>query len=299
MSERAGPMVKREKIGVFDSGVGGVTVLSALRARFPSLDFAYFGDTANVPYGSKSPAQIQALSASAAERMRVHGLDALVVACNTASSWALSEFTREMGDVPVYGMVEFGVEAVMEALSGEQKRGQGKSVLPPVVVFGTKATVKSGIYRRELEASVEAQGIPSMKLEERACPLLVPLIEEGWMDHPVMDRVLEEYVAPAKALSLPEAAAIRGVALLACTHYPWIRGRFEKFLPGWIVMDSAQSLVRRFEAQAENGGTQEDRSHRVNNGTIEWFFSDTSAVPDFLFEVAERMQGGRIELRTF
>lgn len=268
--------LSRPKIGVFDSGIGGATVLAALRARFPIYDFSYFGDTANVPYGPKSSAQICALSESAALRMVAHRLDALVVACNTASSWALPNFQKILGSVPVFGMVESGVEAVRNALLTDLK---------PVVVFGTQATIRSGVYGKYFKSE-----IPAAQVLEQACPLLVPMIEEGWKDHEILRLTLAEYVAPAAAISN------RGVALLACTHYPWIRDFFQAALPLWTIIDSAESVTERLARELKF--TDEVPAGR---GKIEWYFSDPDAVASFVFESAIFGDGGEVvlEIRPF
>lgn len=246
------------KIGVFDSGIGGVTVLGSLKKRFPELAFSYFGDTANVPYGTKSPAQIRNLCERATEQMKSRGLDLLVVACNTASSLALNEMKRGMGATPVIGVVEAGVQSVREA------RSEGERVL----ILGTKATVKSGIYGKLLRETGN-----TVQVLEQACPLLVPLIEEGWVDHPVLHQTIAEYVKPY-------VSGEPGVALLACTHYPWIREAVGRALPGWKIIDSAQAVVSTIApliAPLSRVGARAE-------ATIEWNFSDPDAVASFIFE---------------
>ncbi|MGE0614556.1 MAG: glutamate racemase [Bacteriovoracia bacterium] len=248
------------KIGVFDSGIGGVTVLKEMRQVFPGADFAYFGDTANVPYGTKSAHQILALSQSAANRLRAHRLDALIIACNTASSLALPEFERILAPMPVVGVVTAGVESVRQRLP------QPKGNTRPVVIFGTRATVNSHVYLRLLTASA-----PTLSVQEQACPLLVPMIEEGWVEHPILRTTLREYTQPYAKLP-------PGVALLACTHYPWIRRAFEAELPGWAIVDSAEAVAlaarTRLGTPPASGTT----------GKLEWYFSDPEGVADFVFE---------------
>lgn len=264
------------KFGVFDSGIGGVTVLQALRKQFPGVRFAYFGDTAHVPYGTKSATQIRALSESAAKRIRAEGVDALIVACNTASSLALSEIAAVLGKTPVYGMVEAGVRAVEKAAAEN---------FGPIVVFGTRATVRSHVYAQSL-ASV----LPGREVIEQACPLLVPMIEEGWVRHPVLAQTLREYV-------LPYLQKDPGVALLACTHYPWIRDSFERALPGWTVIDSADAVSARLLEDSGKFGLRVEESRVVDDSAVggvvddsaaaavEWFFSDPE-VAGFIFEGA-------------
>lgn len=269
---RRGPAITEGmKFGVFDSGIGGVTVLQALRRRFPRDRFAYFGDTLHVPYGTKSAPQIRALSRSAAERIRSHGVDALVVACNTASSLALDEIEDFLRPLPVYGMVEAGVRSVLRATEGTSG---------PVVVFGTRATVRSGVYGKTLREEFAKAG-GERAVFEQACPLLVPMIEEGWLRHPVLDATLAEYAGPYRAHA-------PGVALLACTHYPWIREAFARALPGWRIVDSADAVVARLEEVYPGSDAGEDLP------PVEWFFSDPEVAP-FIF----RETGTAPDVRAF
>lgn len=247
------------KVGVFDSGIGGVTVLKELRRQFPAHHYLYFGDTANVPYGSKSPTQIRALCRDAALRMKGHGIDALVIACNTAASLALSEFKQVLFPIPILDVVEAGVESLMDAIP------EGRS---PALILGTRATVRSRIYSDLLRIKS-----PEMTVFEQECPLLVPLIEEGWMDHTILKLTVEEYVREYRNLD-------PGSALLACTHYPWIKTSFEDRLPGWNILDSAGALARIagkrlfLEQDAESPPTQ----------SVSWFFSDPDALSRHILE---------------
>ncbi len=210
------------RIGVFDSGIGGLTVLIELQKRFPNETFIYFGDTANVPYGTKSVSQIRSLCKTAAHQMIPHHLDLLVVACNTASSLAIEEMTDILSPIPVVGVVEAGVSSVLSHL------GQSSSAL----ILGTRATIQSHIYRNLLK-----EKRPEITVHEQACPLLVPMIEEGWRDHPILIATIREYVAPY--LNSPPS-----VALLACTHYPWIKNAVGSVLKDWSIIDSATSVAQ-------------------------------------------------------
>ncbi len=157
-------------IGVFDSGVGGLTVLSALGERFPAEDFVYLGDTARLPYGTKSATTVQRYAVNAAAHLEGHGIKLLVVACNTASSYALDALASSVS-IPVVGVVEPGVRAAIA--TGATRVG----------VIGTEGTIRSEAYQRTL-----ASRTASVEVEAVACPLLVPLAEEGWGDHPITDR---------------------------------------------------------------------------------------------------------------
>ncbi len=251
------------KIGVFDSGIGGITVLNHLRVQFPGYRFLYFGDTANVPYGSKSVAQIQELVDSAARRIKKKKLDALVIACNTASSLALEKVKEIMAPVPVLGVVEAGVQAILNSPESQ------------ILILGTRATVESHVYARLLKSH-----LPSSHIYEQACPLLVPMIEEGWLNHPVLDDTIKEYVKPFQGILTEEK---KGVALLACTHYPWVRESFEKALPGWKVIDSAEAVSRQLRGLWSHQPVSYDQASQVT-----WFFSDPTVVASFM-EIKEKI----------
>ena len=187
------------KIGVFDSGIGGITVLKEMVRAFPKNEYLYFGDTANVPYGSKSREQIRKLCREASEFFVLHKVDLVIVACNTASSYALDVIEEVLKPVPVVGVVEPGVTAI---LSGLEKMKTKK-----VLILGTKATTQSRIYEKKL-----LEKDSSLEIFQQACPLWVPMIEEGWLKHPILRVTIEEYVKPYTMSG--------GVALLACT---WVK----------------------------------------------------------------------------
>ena len=249
------------KVAVFDSGIGGVTVLRALREKFPGLDFLYYGDTANVPYGTKSPAQIRRLGESAATFLKSKGADILVVACNTAACIAIDEIRRIMGPVPVFGVVEAGVEATAIAIESAAQPDC------PILVLGTRATIRSQVYSKMLKMRLGGK----ITVLEQECPLLVPMIEEGWIDHPILRQTVAEYVKPHTSLR-------PGIALLACTHYPWIKGVFEKALPEWLVIESSEAI-----AAAMGSTVGENHRKTRESGSLEWQFSDPESVPRFIF----------------
>jgi glutamate racemase len=208
-------------IGVFDSGVGGLTVLRALRRRLPDAHYVYLGDTARLPYGSKSQATIARYAVESARFLVAQGAEYLVIACNTASALALPEL-RAAVDVPVLGVIETGADAA-RAFS---KTGD-------VCVLATAATVASHAYLR----ACRERGVRAI---EKACPLLVPLVEEGWTEHAVTREVLSIYLA--QAADDARTAGLRPDALvLGCTHYPLLRGQIEVLAPrGTVVIDSAE-----------------------------------------------------------
>ena len=251
------------KIGVFDSGIGGVTVLTELKKSLPGADYVYLGDTAHLPYGTKSAAQIGRLSAACAATLKSKNVDAVVVACNTASAWALDPIREVMGKTPVFGMVEPGVEAALSALKQDFDSGA------PIMVLATPATVRSGSYGKKLRDSLQTAGTNAIVIEQ-ACPLLVPMIEEGWIDHPILHQTIQAYVENHRNQHP------RGVALLGCTHYPWIQSAFEKALTGWKVVNSAQAVV---EFLGRKGILSGDPG--LSAGRMEWIFTDAEAVPAF------------------
>lgn len=217
---------KTPTIGVFDSGFGGLTVLRALVDRLPRARFAFLGDTARLPYGSKSRRTIARYAAESAQFLvREQGAEFLVIACNTASALALDAI-QDAVPVPVLGVIEPGATAARQA-----------STTGDVLVIATEATVHSHAYA----AACEAHGLRAI---EKACPLLVPLVEEGWTDHPVTAEVIDIYLNELRA----EAAA-RGmrqdVLVLGCTHYPLLRPLIERAVrPGVKVIDSAEAAAQ-------------------------------------------------------
>jgi len=238
----------RPTIGVFDSGFGGLTVLKALLELIPESDYLYFGDTARLPYGSKSVETVARYAVEAAHYLESQGAELLVIACNTATALALDRITAA-AHVPVLGVVEPGAAA---AASASQNR--------KVVVIGTEATVCSHAYRKALEA----RGLQS---QEKACPLLVPLVEEGWVEHPVTEQVAHIYLREAFAGGF-EAA---DVLLLGCTHYPLLKPLLHRVAPAHVtIVDSAQSTAHAVAGRLETllqptaaDAQKEDRAPRL------------------------------------
>jgi glutamate racemase len=218
-------------IGVFDSGVGGLTVLGALAARIPDADYLYFGDTARLPYGSKSAATVAHYAVGAVRYLQDQGAELLVIACNTATALALDQI-KAAASVPVIGVVEPGAEAAAAA-TRKQK----------VVVLGTEATISSHAYRRALEAR-------NVAVREKACPLFVPLVEEGWVEHPVTEQVAKIYLSEA----FSDDARDADVLVLGCTHYPLIKPLLRRLAPEHIaIVDSAESTAEDVARQLGRG----------------------------------------------
>jgi len=206
-------------IGIFDSGVGGLTVLRELRRRLPGEDFVYLGDTARLPYGTKSADTVRRYALNATAHLLGEGLKLLVIACNTASAEALDAVTAA-SPVPVVGVVEPGARA---AIATGARR---------VAVIGTEGTVRSGAYQgalRRLDPDVDVVAAP--------CPLLVPLAEEGWGDHPITDQVAETYLRPLLDRAIE-------ALILGCTHYPLLLPSLTRVAgPAVRLVDSASSVT--------------------------------------------------------
>ncbi len=221
---------RRPTIGVFDSGVGGLTVLKALLELVPYADYLYFGDTARLPYGSKSAETVARYALGASDYLQQHGAEMLVIACNTATALALPQITQA-SNVPVVGVVEPGAEQA--SISSKNRK---------VVVIGTEATVSSHAYQRALK-------VRGVEAKEKACPLLVPLVEEGWVDHPVTEQVARIYLDEAFADGYGPA----DVLVLGCTHYPLLKPLLHRVAPKHVtIVDSAhstaQSVARQLQA---------------------------------------------------
>jgi glutamate racemase len=213
---------RRPCIGVFDSGFGGLTVLKELVALVPDADYLYFGDTARLPYGSKSAETVAKYAIGAAHYLEQHGAQMLVIACNTATALALEQITQASG-VPVVGVVEPGAE-----------RAAAASRAGKVVVIGTEATITSHAYSKALEAR-------RVHTREKACPLLVPLVEEGWAEHSVAEQVARIYLTEAFADGFESA----DVLVLGCTHYPLLKPLLHRLAPNHVtIVDSADSTAR-------------------------------------------------------
>jgi glutamate racemase len=220
-------LARRPTIGVFDSGFGGLTVLRALIRRAPQARFAFIGDTARLPYGSKSRRTIARYAAQSARFLvEEQGADYLVIACNTASALALDAIQEAVpSSVPVIGVIEPGAEAARRA----SKTGD-------VLVIATDATVQSHAYAE----ACRARGLRAL---EKACPLLVPLVEEGWTNHLVTAEVFRIYFGELTA----EAASLGmnpDALVLGCTHYPLLKPLIEREIPASMrIIDSAESVA--------------------------------------------------------
>ena len=234
-------------IGVFDSGFGGLTVLRALLPLIPGARYIYLGDTARLPYGSKSRETITRYALSSAKFLLDQGAHLLVIACNTATALSLPELQQAL-PVPVLGVIQPGAQAARDTLDHPQNRVPhlrdsltvaklGGAIQPHVLVLATTATTQSRAYTQALNAL-------GLTATEKACPLLVPLVEEGWIDHPVTAEVLRLYLTEA----LSEAPTAETL-LLGCTHYPLLRPLIQRTLAElnhpMTIIDSAAATAAR------------------------------------------------------
>jgi len=230
-------------VGIFDSGIGGLTVARAIYERLPHESTIYFGDTARVPYGPKSPETVTRYSLEILRWLLAQGVKAVVVACNTSTAHALRAL-QEATDVPVLGVIKPGARAAIAAGGGG-----------PIGVIGTAGTIASDAYRRALNAL--APGVPVL---QRACPLFVPLVEEGWFDHPATTLIAAEYLAEFRH------ACVRSL-VLGCTHYPLLKPMLQKVVgPEVKLIDSGEATAAALEGILTEKGlgapAQAEAQHR-------------------------------------
>jgi glutamate racemase len=266
-----GPALATQPIGVFDSGIGGLTVVSALRALLPNESIYYLGDTARVPYGGKSAATVQRYSLEIATMLLRENAKTVVVACNTASALALPKLEETLS-VPVTGVILPGARAaIAKTRSGH------------IGVIGTRATINSGAYERALRTLN-----PEVRVTARACPLLVPLIEEGWIESPITDEIIMQYLAPLLTNGID-------TLVLGCTHYPLLRNAIARLLGEKIALvDSAQNCAL---AVQELLVRENLRAPEGNSGTLQVALTDP---PDAFLRVARealQLDVGEVQVR--
>jgi glutamate racemase len=265
-------------IGIFDSGVGGLTVYRALHERLPAERYVYLGDTARVPYGTKSLSTVERYAIENARFLESRGMKLLVVACNTASALALPAIRRSVS-VPVVGMIEPGARAAVREAAGGR-----------VGVIATESTVKSGAYSRAVAALA-----PELEVTERACPLFVSLAEEGWAESGVARAVAEEYLRDIREKGV-------SAVVLGCTHYPILRRVIQASVGAGVkLIDSGEAAAEVVESVIEKEdlrrtATQELRDLREAGARARFLCDDldhfyvTDAAERFA-HVAERFLG--------
>ena len=224
-------------IGVFDSGVGGLTVLSALREALPKADLLYLGDTARVPYGSRSQQTVARYASDCARWLLEHGCEQVVIACNTASAYGADLVREHAQGRPVFGVVRAGAAAA-QRLGGHQG----------VAVLATRGTVTSRAYEHAL-----ADLLPGTPVRQVACPLLAPMIEEGWYDHPAIEAAIATYLNELDGFAYDRL-------ILGCTHYPLIHERLQQAVgEGVMVIDSSQAIAETIPADSLAEGSGQTR----------------------------------------
>lgn len=252
-------------IGIFDSGVGGLTVLHAVLGALPNEHLIYFGDTGRYPYGSRSAEIVTRYAVESADFLIERSLKLLVIACNTATAAAL-ETLRAHAPVPVIGVVEPGVRAAVRAT----RNGR-------IGVIGTEAVIGSGAYTRGLRAHN-----PKLELFTRACPLFVPLAEEGWTEGAVARAVAETYLASLARSGID-------TLILGCTHYPLLKSLIAEVMgPAVTLVDSAEETAREVAARLDaDGGVR-----AAGPGSTSFFVTDA---PDRFVRIGQRFLGARVE----
>jgi glutamate racemase len=253
-------------IGVFDSGMGGLTVVRELMNQLPNESIIYFGDTARVPYGPKSPDTVLRYSREITSYLKGEGVKALVVACNTATAHALPALRREF-DMPIVGVIEPGARAA--AAVTKTKR---------VGVIGTAGTIKSRAYEKEIRKL-----LPDVEVTAQACALFVPLVEEGWLDSEVTRAVARNYLAPIVSAEVD-------TLVLGCTHYPLM-----KTVIGNVVGREVRLIDSAHETARQAGEIL--RAHGLENGTPDAarYRFIASDAPDTFLGLGERFLGSPID----
>ena len=256
---------KAKPIGVFDSGIGGLTVVKKISQTFPDENIIYFGDTARVPYGSKSNSTVIEYSIQDARFLMNKGVKIIVAACNTASSVALNAVKKEF-NLPVIGMIEPGAKAAAE------KTNNGK-----IGVIGTRATINNKAYSKEIKKIN-----PALEVYEKACPLFVPLAEEGWIKHAAVYQVAEEYLKELRGKKID-------TLVLGCTHYPILSEVIQEVIGTNVkLIDSGVASAEALDKELKRMDLFAVRNF---SGVQEFYVSD---IPIKFKEVAELFFGRKI-----
>src|ERR1041385_5303213 len=258
----ASKLLQAKPIGVFDSGIGGLTVVRALIKRLPHENIVYFGDTARVPYGPKSPQVVREYTAQDTDFLVSNAVKMIVVACNTVSSVAL-DVVQKHSKVPVVGVIVPGAKAAVKAT--KKKR---------IGIIGTVGTITSNAYTnaiRQFDDSVTVVG--------KACPLFVPLAEEGWIDHKATELIAKEYLFPLKLQKID-------TLVLGCTHYPILKDVIQNIFDGSAqLIDSGEATAAEVEEVLDARGLRNPSTQKAN---VQFFVSD---IPHKFTEVGERFLG--------
>lgn len=257
---------KKKPLGVFDSGLGGLTVVKEILEHLPQEDIVFFGDTARVPYGSRSKETITEYVKEDMDFLLQYDVKAIVIACNTADSSAKAEM-ETLFDLPIVGVVE----PAARLAAATTKNGR-------VGVIGTEATIRSGAYAQRMTAIA-----PEIRLYSKACPLLVPMVEEGRFHKtdPVVKSILTDYLTPLKGEGID-------TLILGCTHYPLLRETIAGILPETELISSGTASIRALIRTLEAHGLRNDQP---GQGVIRYFVSDA---PDRFAENGSKFLGREI-----
>ncbi|HTR80390.1 MAG TPA: glutamate racemase [Bacteroidota bacterium] len=258
-------MTTEKPIGVFDSGIGGLTVVRALLQRLPHENIVYFGDTARVPYGPKSPQVVREYAKDDAEFLLSKNVKMIVVACNTVSAVAL-DVVQKQADIPVVGVIVPGAKAAMAA--SKKKR---------IGVVGTVGTISSSAYANALRQIDDEATVFS-----RPCPLFVPLVEEGWIDHKATEMIAKEYLFPFIGEKID-------TLVLGCTHYPLLKNVISRALKGGVTLiDSGEATAIEVQNVLEERCLKNPSREKPN---LQFFVSD---IPSKFSEIGERFLGSKM-----
>lgn len=242
---------KDAPIGVFDSGFGGLTVVREIMRQIPNEKIVYFGDTARVPYGSKSKDTVTRFSRQITNFLKTQDVKTIVIACNTASAYALAELEKET-DIPMIGVVKPGAKVAAEAT----KNGK-------VGVIATAATISSGIYTTYIQEIK-----PRVSVMPKACPLFVPLVEEGLLEDPVTDEIASRYLLELKDIDID-------TLILGCTHYPLIRNTIARIMGDKVTLvNPAYETARELKELLEKNGILQDKKPDLGQNRYQFYVSD-------------------------
>jgi glutamate racemase len=256
---------RESSIGLFDSGIGGLTVLHKMIEILPAENMVYLGDTARAPYGTKSVETVVRYSFENSEFLVEKGVKFLVVACNTSTALALETLQRNL-PIPVIGVIEPGVRKALQVTKNKR-----------IGVIGTEATIQSGAYTKALKTHAA-----KVEVYSRACPLFVPLVEEGWTDNDVVEITVQAYLGSLKQSGID-------TLILGCTHYPLLKKAIRKFMGNSLqLVDSAEEIAKDVGLELK----KRSLARRNGKGTHSFFVTDA---PDRFVKVGRRFLGDKVE----
>lgn len=255
-------------IGIFDSGIGGLTVVKEIFHRLPGYQVTYFGDTARTPYGNKSPDTIIKYAAQDTEFLLSRGAKIIVVACNSASAVAAEALKKQFDNIPIFEVI---TPAVTEAIKATKNKKIG--------VIGTRATINSGIYAKKIKEFHD-----NSLIFNQACPLFVPLAEENWVDKPATKLIARSYLQPLKMAQID-------TLILACTHYPLLRQVIQRKIGNLVMLvDPAEQVAREVKGYLTDHPEMEQQLEKNKNH--EFYFSD---IAPHLSSLADHWLGQKIK----